>query len=162
MVNNMKKGALDQPFVYMFAIVVIGFILIFGIRSIVNLTDLEKDVENVKFFSDLNNLIDHTYNLDTNSYINRDIYVPVKMRTVCFIKQSDIPITLQDQIKQEMGLQLEKFKVYLIPSNVNDDMESKKLSDKAELVNSFCVLNNGKIKLRLKNKGSFVEITKGI
>ena len=58
----MKKGQLfSQPFMYIFAIVVIALIFLFGFQMIGKLKSTTCSVENIKFITDLNNEIDRIY-----------------------------------------------------------------------------------------------------
>src|SRR3989344_303279 len=58
----MKKGQLlSQPFMYIFAIIVIGLIFVFGFNLITKLKSTTCGVENVKFESDLKTEIERVH-----------------------------------------------------------------------------------------------------
>ncbi len=164
----MKKGLIDQPFIYIFAIVVIAFILIFGIRSIMSLINLEKEVEGNVFFSSLNNQIDHYYNLATNSYGTKEITVPLDVKYVCFIKKNEGNIP-QGPATNFIPLMINpsENKVFLIPGKTDKKEFSEELTrksvkfyDETGAESSFCSLVNGKLKIKVKNEGMNVGIYK--
>ena len=81
----MKRGMNNQIFYYIFAIVIIVFILTFGSDTIGKLFGFGKDVETEKFTTDLNEKIGLIHNLNSGSVISLyDLNVPDGVTLVCF------------------------------------------------------------------------------
>ena len=79
---------MSQPFVYIFAVLVIGLILVFGFGQVKKLLDFGNDVEDIKFQQDLQKLVDDTYTLahGSSALIDRSKLVPPSsIRGLCFI-----------------------------------------------------------------------------
>ena len=80
-----KKAINNQIFVYIFAILVIGLILIFGIRTIGQVKIKGDQAEVVKFFNDVDAIVERVYDYDVGSSVTLDkIRVPGVVKRVCF------------------------------------------------------------------------------
>jgi len=91
----MKRGELfSQPFVMIFALIVMALIIVFGIRSFSQVKDAADDVELVKFVSKLQEEVNRYYNFDVGSSKQLALFAPVKAEKICFHDASR-PINIQ-------------------------------------------------------------------
>lgn len=80
-----KRGAIDQIFVYIFALIVAALIIGFGYYIITNVLKLGKEVETIKFKQDLEKNINLYYDFAPGTSANVQIRVPDGIKAVCFI-----------------------------------------------------------------------------
>ena len=99
---------MSQPFMYIFAILVIGFILVFGFFQVKKVLDFGADVEEVSFRKDLQRAVDEVYTLAPGSKkVIDNLIVPSSVEGVCFVdatrpvRLSDIPFPL---IREDLEL----------------------------------------------------------
>ena len=83
----MKKGqVIGQPFVYIFAIIVIALILFFGFRMISNLINFEEDVDYADFLNNFDNEINIVYAESFGSTKSLEsLRVPDEVTEICFV-----------------------------------------------------------------------------
>lgn len=81
-----KKAQMQQVFTYIMAILIIGTILILGLRAITNITDKACDVDEVTFKKDLEETISKNSNLGMVGYEN--IKVPCNYDKLHFINST--------------------------------------------------------------------------
>ena len=81
----MKKAQLmAQPFYYIFVIIVIALIFIFGFRIINNLINLQEQSKFVQFKLDLENNVKYVYTLNPSSRVTYNLILPKDVNEVCF------------------------------------------------------------------------------
>jgi len=178
----MKKGQLfSQPFMYIFAIVVIALIFLFGFQMIGKLKSTTCSVENIKFITDLNNEIDRIYSQGFSgsstlcSLVPRsrvsdsscEIIIPQGLDGVCILDPTksldytNIPFEeFANDIKLLQG-HTDK-NLYFISENKNCDLEKippVKIQN-VEIKETICVKSNEVVKIVIENKGRNVEIRK--
>ncbi len=87
----MKKGqVIGQPFVYIFAIIVIALILFFGFRMVNNLIDFEKDVDYADFLNNFDNEINVVYAESFGSTKSlENLRVPDEATEICFVVENE-------------------------------------------------------------------------
>lgn len=90
-----KRGQLlSQPFIYIFAIILVALILLFGVRLITNLTKQSEEVELVVFVSDLKTQVNNFYHFDPGSSKELNILLPKKIKQLCFYSNK-YPVTVE-------------------------------------------------------------------
>ena len=87
----MKKGAIDQVFIYIFVMIVIAFIIFFGFKQITNLNKLSEKSNYAVFKSDFSKAIDNVYYMNKGSTLvfsrdsrNKPLALPKDIKKVCF------------------------------------------------------------------------------
>ncbi len=81
----MKRGELfSQPFIMIFALIIMALIIVFGIRSFNQVKDAADDVELVKFVSKLQEEVNRYYNFDVGSSKKMSLFAPAKAKEICF------------------------------------------------------------------------------
>ncbi len=87
----MKKGIASQVFIYIFVMIVIAMILLFGFRQISNLNNLSEKSTYISFKSDFMKAVDDVYYLNKGSVLlfsedsrNKPLYVPKDIKKICF------------------------------------------------------------------------------
>lgn len=86
-----KKGVSDQLFIYIFILVVIGLVFIFGIKQINNVRELNDKATYVEFKSEFVNAVDNVYNKNKGTRVtystqssNKPIMLPNNVKRISF------------------------------------------------------------------------------
>jgi len=154
----MKRGQLlEQPFIYIFALVVIAFIFIFGFMAVSKVIKLGGSVEEVEFITKLRDNVNHFYNLDTGSMGEVSLNAPASVKYLCFVNQGTLDkFPEQDALLKTLAKDPNK-NIFLIPREGNQ-IKSYKVENVRGRKNPFCVLSKAnKIVFKLENKGEYVE-----
>ena len=81
----MQRGELfSQPFIMIFALIIMALVLVFGIRSFTQVSDTADSVDAAKFILQLKNEITKYYNFDIGSSKILKISLPTKLKEICF------------------------------------------------------------------------------
>ena len=131
-----KRGILDLPFVYIFMIIVIAFILLFGLNMIFKLNELKEKTIYLTFKTDLEREVEKMYDMNKGSVTtykfnskNKPLKVPKEIKEIC-IDGSNV---ILDNIKYE-------------------DFEIENLRSYDNGLNEICVdTKNGYFQFRLEN-----------
>jgi len=85
-----KRGQLNLPFVYIFMIIVIAFILLFGYNIVTKLNTTKEKAVYLTFKTDINEEVERMYNKNKGSLTtfsktssNRPLQVPSDVKEVC-------------------------------------------------------------------------------
>ncbi len=167
---------MSQPLTYIFAILVIGMILVFGWSSIKNLLGLGEQVGETKFINDLKKNIDDTSKLYPGTSIecsfvkkagttnNRcELLIPNSIRGICFADTKNevdfTKISFKD-VEQEIRVYQTTGDKNVFFSTVNKKINPMYF-EKLTTTTPFCLdfLKNDQ-KIILENKGRVVEATK--
>ena len=94
-----KKGIIGQPFIYIFMVIVIAFIFLFGFRMISNLGDLNEKTIYLTFKSDFGKSVDSLYYKNAGSVLffdkdsrNKPLRLPKDVEEVCFVENSKVKL----------------------------------------------------------------------
>lgn len=79
----MKQAQIQQAFIYILAVIVIGFIVLMGFKYINFFTDKKCDVEFVDFKVKLDKHI--TKHSALGEYLKEDLKAPCQSKSVCFV-----------------------------------------------------------------------------
>ncbi|MFP4567925.1 MAG: hypothetical protein ACLFN8_03190 [Candidatus Woesearchaeota archaeon] len=91
---NNKKAQIQQVFTYLMAILIIGAILLLGVRSIGNIQGKACDVDEVTFKRDLENLMSKHANTGNIGY--EQIRVPCDYDYLCFTNHTQTNCAFND------------------------------------------------------------------
>jgi hypothetical protein len=109
MLKSKKGDLMSQPFIWIFMIIVIGLIVVFGGKALLDVMDFGCSVESTKLVKDFKDNVDQMYSFSSGS---KDIYtmlVPSGMTGVCFVDAStgldlsDIP---DDDLREIIEIKL--------------------------------------------------------
>lgn len=163
----MKKDAiLSQPFIFMFAVIVAAFVLIFGFRSVLNLQKVSESVEVTKFVSGLRRDVETYSFLDAGSSKRIDITFPSKVEAICFkhANENDIGLSYIDQESLDlMALTNSNFFVIPLDSFTNAHFSIKNLGNPEDnnLKNKIqCFKNSNAVasSFMIVSHGNFVTV----
>lgn len=150
-----------MPFVYIFIIIVLVFVIYFGIRTIKNVVDLGETVEYKTFVIKLEERFDTVMTLDKGSSVSlEELSFPNEIKEICFVSDSGYN-NLNSIENSDLRTLLER--------RLNDDnnvffADGEVLNEKIGYTlileeNPLCDSTiDGKIDLRLINQGREVEI----
>lgn len=86
-----KRGQLDQPLLYIFAIIVIAFILLFGLKYIGKTNELTDKAAYTQFKLGLQDAVSRTFNKNPGTLLtfsqastNKPLKIPNAIQEVCF------------------------------------------------------------------------------
>ena len=89
----MKKGSiLAQPFVMIMALVVMGLVILFGIRAVLQIKSTADTTELVKFAINLENQVELMYNYNAGSVKDLSLNMPAVIEKICFSNPGE-PVT---------------------------------------------------------------------
>ncbi|MBU2640009.1 MAG: hypothetical protein KKG75_04895, partial [Nanoarchaeota archaeon] len=152
-----RKGQTEQIFVWIFVLILAVSILFFGVKIIRQGEDLKDEVLLVDFFKNLERGVNDFYYLDIWSSGTREFLLPNGVKEVCFTN-------ITGNIGGSYSTYLTSLSSY---SNVFVFPETEFRENRYNVTN-FVVLSNpecvpvsgGRLKIKLKNIGRFVEIQK--
>ncbi|MBI2670946.1 hypothetical protein HYX18_03150 [Candidatus Woesearchaeota archaeon] len=162
----MKKAQLEQPFVIIFGIIVIAFVLIYGGNVIYKSLTLSSNVEFNVFIDKLKKEVDNCYSLDFGSACSLNkLNVPSSLASICFINVGEdvdytkIPDKLNKTIINSVDFGREE-NVFLASVDSKNDksitIDKLKVSE-----NPLCdKIVNRELNFILENKGNFVQLRK--
>ncbi len=152
-----KRGQLEQPFIYIFALIVIAFILFFGFNAIKKVMKLGETVSAVQFKIELEKEINHIYYLDTGSRGEVSLNVPVDFKYICFTDKGSVLDKFPEQDNLLRILAKDDKNIFLIPKT-GSNVEKYSIANIKGKENPLCILSaNNKFIFILENKGDHVE-----
>jgi len=160
-------------FVYAFAVIVVGLILVFGAKKIIEIRNTGSEVEIMQFEKQLETLISSARG-SGNEFIE-NLNLPAGFSEICFIdldKSPSAPIQLTHPIIYDSWDAETQSNVFLVQNNKLKsfyiDNGVIKVSDNSvincEKDNSAyicCKASDGKVKLKLSGKGRSVIVGEG-
>ena len=154
-----KRGQLiGEPFVWILALVVAAFILFFGAKYIMKLSDVASEAQIADFIQDFNKESEKIYYSDVESFKLIPVNLPNKIKRICFYsRQGQINKNLISDTDLKL-IQLSKDKnMFFIPLNAyNINLMLTIPNIKA---NEFLCFENNK-KIKIIAKGEYVEVAK--
>ncbi len=159
---NNKGQLMEKPFIFIFTVVVGALIFIFGFYLINNLMKAGNCSQLGIFVNDLKNEVERYYNFDIGSATEVNLKLPKNIKNVCFYTRDDY-LNRAEFDKIDKGLfdavnNLD-YNVIFLPLNTCTKGFFKVINFKPK-ENPTCVVNKGKVKLNLENKGEYVELSK--
>ena len=166
----LKRGQiLSQPFVYIFAIIVIAFILFFGIRSVIDLIKIGDLVETKTLINKIEKQIDSCYSLDKGSTCSfEDVVISRNIREICFVNvEENVNFNIVDDettiimINNSINYG-EGYNLFLIPKMGKElDERRHKINNLYADENPLCEsVDDGRINLVMINDGVNVRLRK--
>ncbi len=159
----MKGELFSQPFIMIFAILVGALILVFGVKSFIDIKGGAEDVELSKFAAILKNNIDTYYNFDVGSSKKLSLVMPAKAKEVCFYDDSKPVNIAADEFFQAV-LEDTKDNMFILPlgSYFKTQFRIEHMKNGAGK-NPFCVVKrDGKLNVIIETKAGlndvFVEV----
>ena len=161
----MKRGQLEQPFVYIFALVVAALVIFLGYFLINGLLKTGKQVETIRFENDLKNEIKSIYDFSPGTTSNYKNIVPSGIKGICFIDVSNVNLEeikyedIKDIVSVLKDAGSDKNMFYSVSVQVKQPPPIKidKLKPKTNLLCKST--SRGILELDMENKGSFVEVS---
>ena len=157
-----KRGQLmEQPFIFIFAIIVMAFILIFGFYAVKRFSVFGEDVQIATFVQDLDNEAQKYFYYSLGSSNNIDLRIPNKIKCVCIsnpgsaIVESELE-KCNDPLLKEIISGSEK-NVFISP--IKDfKINRYEIKNLKAIQNPLCIETNGNFKAVLETKKDYVEI----
>ena len=158
---NKKGQLLEKPFIFIFTLIVGALIFIFGFYLINNLIKTSNCAQIGLFVDDLKSNVERYYSFDAGSSTEINLNLPKNIKNVCFYSRDDyINRAIFDEVNQGLYDSINNldYNLVFIPLNYCSKSLFKVEKMKA-MENPLCILNTGNIKLKLENKGDFVEVS---
>ena len=140
----MKKAQLmSQPFYYIFVIIVIAMILIFGFNLINNLIKTQEKAKFIQFKTDFKGSVENVYVQNPGTKISFSLLVPKDLNKVCFEKiQNTVEVSSDSE--------------YFISFNEDRLTHNKQ--------NPYCIKASGKkigfsLENKILNSKTYIEIS---
>ncbi len=162
-----KKGMDQQIFTYIFAMIVLGLIIFFGIKMIKGVGDTAHAVENVKFKKDIDNQVQKIYSYSPGSKANLEIKgVPNGIKAVCFIDLTT-PVNLNEIPYDDVKLFAEGKKgtrtnvFFAATTKQSKTPDPTTVSKLKPTPNPLCIdiTTSGNLGAKLENEGAFIKIS---
>ena len=159
----MKQGIVGQPFVYIFALIVMALILFFGTKTILDLRGAADLTELSSFMAQFQDQVDVYYNFDVGSNKELSLVLPNKIQKICFT-QPGASITLgnMDPFFQTVLEENERNNLYTwpleaFPAPAPDFIIEHLDIDISE--NPLCINKvNGRFKALIETKASATDV----
>lgn len=156
----MKKAQVfSQIFVYVLAIILISFVLVYGYNAIQNFRERAVQISCIKFQNDLKNAVSSISN-DYGSVIRKDLQLCRSYTKVCFVETytypnlpSDVDPIIKDSILSYTGKN-----VFLVDRIAKESFFAGNISVENNGVLCVPPVNNV-ISLRLEGKGNHVFVS---
>ena len=133
-----KKAQLDQPFLYIFAILVIAFILLFGLRYIGKLQEFNEKALYLNFKSSLQDAVSQTYKKNPGSILtyaaaskNKPLLLPSSIESICVQANGESAI--------------------ITPQPKSKEYEAFKINNLSPKTDNLCIKSPGKFSFTLEN-----------
>ncbi|MFT4310512.1 MAG: hypothetical protein ACMXYC_02680 [Candidatus Woesearchaeota archaeon] len=172
---NKKAVDTNQMFVFVISLVIVGLVLLFGTRTILQFNDRQSEIQYLQF---QNNLEDRFENLRYGETRYVDMRVPRQFRHICFIDISDelrgsLPgqtrnVTTDDNVHHrpitstwedivDRGSQI-RFNVFLIEQQVSRQFYVENLHiNSTKGYECFDIINKN-LQFYVENKGTYKEL----
>jgi len=166
----MKKGQVaGQIFVYIIAVVVVGFIIVYGYSAIKSFSQKEQQVEYITLKTDIENTFKSIVS-DYGSIKRPDLNVPGKYEMVCFVDKTKAAAAQETGLCKEdstdnlyepvvcASWSLGQDNVYLVPDgSISWDVGNIQINN-GDAFLCIPVVNN-KVNLQLKSLGDKVQVS---
>ena len=143
-----KRGQLlEQPFIYIFIVIVIGFVVIFGVLKIKDLNEVKEEATYLKFQTDLKDAVGRTYNKNEGTLLtfskqssNKPLLLPKDIKQVCFhdfITKTEVQLpnsNYQDFSIENLTPSNQDLCIQVINSQLSFKLENKIIEDHAAVV----------------------------
>lgn len=153
---------MDQPFVYIFTLVVIILVVVIGFNLLDKIINVGEDVDYEAFLVNFKNELEDLKNLDKgSSVLLSDIIVPKNLKEICFLGEGDFIINYvrnrNELFIKAMEMHQDNIFFYLdVEDRVYDAIT---VEDVKGEYNPLCDdTTDGKIDLRLVNEGRYVLV----
>jgi hypothetical protein len=98
-----KRGMLSEPFYYIFVIIVIALIFVFGYQQLSKLQNLNEKAKFITFKTDLKNAVNNIYYKNPGSIAiysstseNKPLTMPKDTKKICFKKLNNVALVNSD------------------------------------------------------------------
>lgn len=152
----MKRGMSTMPFMFMFAMIVVAFVLFFGFKFV---GDLKVRGEFLILSETINDLKDETnryYSFDPGATKTLRLDLPKQVDEICFVDHDSF---IEDGENKKVFESLESKNVFILPFDAFKITQFNIARLKPDQ-NPLCVRNIGKVEIVIVNKGKFVGISK--
>ena len=146
---------MSQPFMFIFAIVVVALILFFGFNSITKLKVRGDFLILSSSVVDLKNDVSRYYSFDEGATKTLRLDLPKQVDQVCFVDPDDY---MNDHEYKKLFEASKGYNVYILPLDVFQ-VTRFNIPYMKPRINPLCIKNFGKVELKLINHGSFVELS---
>ena len=148
----MKQGVTVQPFLFIMALVVMAFVIIFGIKSVNDIRDTADLTELAVFKKDFEDKINVYYNFDIGSSGDVSFGVPPSVERVCFTNPGEpLTVAIPDPFFAEVLDNNIKSTVYILPldafSNIDFAISAVYVDPQH---NPLCIPTRGRLHLSLE------------
>lgn len=159
-----KKGEIEaQSVLYVLSLIIVAFILLFGVRSIMTLNDTTTDISTVKFKSSLEKTVNYVKG-STGTIKQEEYYVPGSFTQICFVDDSmfgDESFVFGGQFLVQDSVQSgAQENVFLIGEKVLEDsfyIEGIEVNSGPNKYRCMDITRNN-VYIRFEGKGNSVEI----
>lgn len=182
--KSKKAEVAGQIFIYIMAVVMVSLIMIFGYKAIGIFVNQQDYVVKLKFTNDLDSLL--TKKMDYLDIELKTFDVPKQYKKVCFVSTDDGKPQDYDGIEDRAGNKLNPLvkaqwmstdnNVFLFSGvsefysfktrNMHLDTNGNGIEENADkgsgLSTFICVPTNGKLTLRIEDKGKYVFISSNV
>jgi len=164
-----KRGELlSQPFIYIFMIVVIGFIVVFGFTGLQKLMGFGCTIETTKLTHDFDLHVKQMYSFSAGSNQKYSLITPSDLVGICFVDNTQSPNLLvipYQSVKEYIEAMSEagalNQNVFFSGKDVDCTPSPYRIENLIVKGGTLCFhVANGKFDYVLENKGDFVEISK--
>lgn len=157
--NKKKSQMIGQVFIYILAVALVGFLLIFGYNSIVKFKEKMDDVSLVKFQNDIKNHI-NLIAKDYGSIKIVNLEVPPEIKTVCIVESHPSLVSLSGTgypIMEDSVNSGVRDNVFLIDQNVKTSFDAGPISIHGDHI---CLRSvNSRIGLQLQGAGDHTIVS---
>ena len=169
----MKKAQLQQIFIYIFALIVIGLVLYFGVRALTGTKKVATAVEIENFIRDVRSEYETILSLGPGSYEIKSIFAPSGITEICFTAdQVSETNAINEASSASIGKEIYGFKqagsqdnVFIIDARgtVQRSFKLEKLDiDNSQAGNQIVCFRvaGGRFTIRFENAGDVVKISR--
>lgn len=152
---------MEQPFIYIFAIVVMAFILIFGFYAVQRFSVFGEDVQIATFVNDLDDGVQRYFYYSLGSSNELNLNIPNKVKCVCIsnpedtIDESELD-KCNDPLLKDIIINSDK-NVFISPTK-DFKISRYEIRNIKAIKNLLCIETNGNFKAVLETKKDYVEI----
>src|SRR3989338_8023598 len=151
----MKRGVLGEPFVFIFAMIVVAMLLFFGFKFTGELKDRGEFLILSDSIIDLKNQVARYYSFDPGATKTVRLDLPNQVDEICFTNSER---AMGEHPFSRIFKGTSNYNVFVLPFDAFK-ITRFNIPNLEPNVNPLCLKNIGKVEVLLVNKGDFVEIS---
>lgn len=150
-----KKAQIPIIFIFIFAIVVAGLLLVWGVSAIFKITDISEKAEYKITINDLKQEVQKMYSYEPGSTKILQLKTPERIKQLCFANKELITTTTNEELI--FLIQNSNFNTFILPLDAFEQTGFN-IPNLRSRKNPDCITTNNQLKAKLTTMNEYVQI----